>query len=91
MDQAEFERQWSSLKVKNYNTGLDKFFIAIAPKDTKLPPSRKDGAGLALTVLDGIGAGEKAIGFGKQVADFGQQVAEGAKNTWNNVKGWFGR
>lgn len=83
MDQAEFEQKWSSLKVKDFGIGLDRFFIAIAPSGTELPSSRKDGAGIALSVFDGIGAGEK-------VAGFGQRVAEGAKKAWGTVKGWFG-
>ncbi|MNL32176.1 Peptidase C39 family protein [compost metagenome] len=83
VEQAEFERLWSGLEVKDHVTGLDRFFIAIAPKETPLPDSRKDGARFALTVLDGIGKGEK-------VGNFGQKVAAGAKNAWNTVKGWFG-
>ncbi|HEY9898881.1 MAG TPA: C39 family peptidase [Pantanalinema sp.] len=83
VSQEEFEKQWSSLKVKNVGTGLDNFFVAIAPGGTELPRSRTKGAGVALTVLDGIAAGEKAGGLGKK-------VAEGAKSAWNTVKGWFG-
>lgn len=83
MDQAEFEKNWSNVKFKNLGTGLDNFFIAIAPKDTELPKPRTKGAEVALTVMDAVATGEKLGGFGKK-------VIEGVKSAWNTVKGWFG-
>ncbi|MNX97783.1 Peptidase C39 family protein [compost metagenome] len=87
MSESDFLEKWSSLKVKNFDSGLDKFFIAIAPKDAEIPGSRMAGGHTASIAFRGIAVGESV---GRWGIDTGNAISKAATNAWNTVKGWFG-
>ncbi len=86
MDEDEFNQRWGDLNVLGVGTGVDRFFMAIAPKSEELPPSRRDGARFSLGVFEAIGVGEKVV---DTASDAWSSVKSTASSAWNKVKGWF--